>query len=179
MQLKYELDKINIELVSLLKNWKKKKNEYLARLVGYRAELKEFKAVLAATEEGHKSFLDLVHPILELSILELSNASDNNVSPVSGTEPPVLAKGETNYLRQLKEFVKAAQEKETARITQARSVYKTNSEHILRKTKEIYRAMEEEKGQVDAYAVILTNNCKATEKQLEVQLKTSGIGIGL
>ncbi|WP_146894401.1 hypothetical protein [Adhaeribacter aerolatus] len=177
MQLKYELDKINIELVSLLKNWKKKKNEYLARLVGYRAELKEFKAVLAATEEGHKVYLDLVQPILELL-----QPTENNTAPKANAEPQALvepAVSAATYLRRLKDLIKAAQEKETTRITQARSIYKTNSEHILRKTKEIYTAMEEEKGQVDAYADILTHKCKATEMQLEAQLKTSGMGIGL
>ncbi|MDB5260922.1 MAG: hypothetical protein JWQ14_203, partial [Adhaeribacter sp.] len=68
MQLKYELDNIQNELASLLRNWKKKREDSLTRLISYRAELKELDAVMAATEEGYKAYLSLAQPILNLTI---------------------------------------------------------------------------------------------------------------
>ncbi|MDB5261144.1 MAG: hypothetical protein JWQ14_425, partial [Adhaeribacter sp.] len=73
----------------------------------------------------------------------------------------------------------AAREKETTRIKQARNVYKTQSEHLVRKTKEIYAAMGEEKQNIAVYAETLKNKIKETDAQLQAELKVSGMSIGL
>ena len=177
MQLKYELDNINNELATLLSNAKKKRNDSLTRLISYRAELKELDAVMAATEEGYKAYLLLAQPILNLTI---PPGTDLNKSLTPFEEHhPDLKSVVVDYLRNLVGYTQAVQEKEETRINQARDVYKTQSGHILRKTKEIYTAMAAEKQQNEAYAETLTNKIKETEEQLQEQLKISGMGIGL
>ena len=177
MQLKYELDNINKELTTLLHNAKKKRDDSLTRLISYRAELKELDAVMAATEEGYKAYLSLAQPIINLTIPPATDL-DASLAPFQDLHPD-LKSVVVEYLRSLVGYTQDAQEKEATRINQARDVYKTQSEHILRKTKEIYAAMGTEKQQNEAYAETLTNKIKETEAQLQAQLKVSGMGIGL
>jgi regulator of sigma D len=177
MQLKYELENTQNELDTLLKNRKKKREDTLGRLINYRAELKEQEAVMAATEQGYKAYLSLTQFILNLPALPHINA---NVSVASFQENDAdMIFQVADYVQKVVDFTEAAQEKEAERINQAREAFKTQSEHIVRKTKEIYAAMGEEKQQIEAYAETLTQKIKETEEQLQAQMKMSGMGIGL
>jgi hypothetical protein len=90
---------------------------------------------------------------------------------------PALASCMTTMLREAAGLTEDSDGTETWRVLRAREAHKTASEHIQRKTREIYAAMKEEKENVDAYAIRLNDIIEEKNKQFQLQSKTYGIGL--
>ena len=173
-QLQYELDKIKNERISLLNNWKKKKEESSARMLGFRAELKEIDAVIAAREEGYTAFRALANPILNLA-----NPGNLSLPPEPESLLPELTGSPTKFLNQIFNFTQAAETAETNLITRLRGEHQTQSTYIQGKSKEIYVSMSEEKKSVDQYAVLLQAKIQELEEQYAFQNNKGEIAIEL
>ncbi len=175
-QLRFELDRSKDELAFLLQNWEQKKSISASKITTYRAELKELDAVMAAREEGYKAYNFLIK-----QNLTLADFYQNSL----GTKIPAenFSSDATTWIRPVIQHLisntQAAEQAETARVSRTREIYKTQSDHIQRKSKEIYLTMKAEKENVEAYTVILTERIAALNAQLQLQIKTSGLGFGL
>jgi hypothetical protein len=175
LQIKYEVGKTQNELSALLRNWKQKKNASLAKLLGFRSELKELDAVLAETEKGYRAYCRLLNPLSGLA----NTDPDRLTTALTALEQlhPALASCVTNMLQEAAGLTNDTDGTETWRVLRAREVHKAASEHIQRKTRDVYAAMKEEKEQVEAYAVRLKNIIEEKNKQFQLQSKTYGIGL--
>ncbi|PSR52359.1 hypothetical protein AHMF7605_01885 [Adhaeribacter arboris] len=171
MQLKYELDKINKELITLTDNYKKKKEEYLGQMVNFRAELKEIDAVMAATEVSYTSYCALTNAIRLSNLPKLSEPGS-----LQPDFPPFFAA----ILNQLIAITRTAEEAEAIRITQLRQEHQDRSVHIQQKTKDIYGLMNKENKNVETYTTLLQAKILELKDQLDqLQTKDVGLGIGL
>lgn len=142
-QLEYELAKLKNERISLLNNWTKKKEESLARMVTFRAELKEIEAVKAAREESNAAFTALVEPILNLAKtgnLPLPMKPGNLES--QRPESPATS---SQIINQIGNLTQAAAAVEMRRIISHREEHLARSTYIQGKSKEIYVSLSEEK----------------------------------
>jgi hypothetical protein len=175
LQIKYEIGKTRNELSALLRNWKQKKSASLAKLLSFRSELKELDAVLAETEKGYRAYCRLLNPLSDLVHAD----PDRLTGALTELEKlhPALASCVTHMLQEAAGLTNDNGGTETGRVLRAREAHKTASEHIQRKTREVYAAMKEEKENVEAYAVRLTNIIEEKNKQFQLQSKTYGIGL--
>lgn len=175
-QLRFELDKSKNELTFLLQNWEQKKVTSASKITTYRSDLKELDAVMAAREEGYQAY----HTLIRRN-LTLADSYQNSLEAKIPAENynPDAAKWVRPIVQKLISETQAAEQAETARISRTREVYKTQSDHIQRKSKEIYLTMKAEKENVEAYTIVLTEKIKALNEQLQLQIKSSGMGFGL
>jgi hypothetical protein len=177
LQLKFEIKNSKAELSSLQKNWKKKNNASLARILNFRAELKELDAVMAATEEGYKAYYGKLKPFQDF--INTPGQSLNKATADLEKVNPALAILFNQLFQQAQSKNSDTEETETARVNLARALHQTATDHILRKSKEIYAALKEEKKNVADYSARLIKNIQEKEEQLQLQIKTDGIGMGL
>jgi hypothetical protein len=175
LQFNYEIEKTQKELASLLINWEKKKNSSLAKLLTFRAELKELDSVLAETEKGYRAYCSLLNPLSNLLHADPGRL-DSTLAELEKLHPG-LASCLAGMLQQAQGLTHDPEGTETKRVLQAREAHKNASAHILRKTREIYAAMKEEKGNVEAYSARLTGIIAERTQQLQQQTKIYGVGL--
>jgi hypothetical protein len=171
-QLRFELDKSKNELAFLLQNWELKKETSAGKITIYRANLKELASVMAAREEDYQDYQTLIDQ--NLALVDCYQNSLKAELPAENYNPDTAP-----IIQKLISETQAAEKAKTARISRAREVYKTQSDHIQRKSKEIYLTMKAEKENVEAYTIVLTDRVQALNEQLQLQIKSSGMGFGL
>jgi chromosome segregation ATPase len=174
LQIKHEIEKTRKELSSLLTNWNKKKNTSLAKLLTFRAELKELDAVLAETEKGYRAYCLLLHPLSNW-INAAPDRLNHSLTALQKLHPD-LACCLTSIVEKAS-GLGDPEATETSRVLRAREAHKNASEHILRKTRDIYAAMKEEKGNVEAYSARLAGIIAEKNLQLQHQIKIYGVGL--
>lgn len=180
LQLKHEIEKTKRELNALLTNWKKKKNTSQAKLLAFRADMKEMDALLAETEKGYSAYCALLGPLSRL--MQADPERLNTFITDLEQLQPALASCLIPILQQAHALTNDAAGTETSRVLQAREAHKNASRHILQKTREIYAAMKEEKGKVEAYSARLTTLIAEKTQQLQHQnnphqMKIYGMGL--
>ncbi|RDC66310.1 hypothetical protein [Adhaeribacter pallidiroseus] len=174
-QLKYEAEKTEQELVSLLKNWKKKKSTLLTKLQVFRTEIKELDAVLAETELGYQAYQALLSP--------LASIATNNPVKLDQTLQTLtnqhleLSEWITSMLQAAGDLSSFNTNTETNRVFRARELHKNNTAHLRHKSREVYVALKTEKQSVADYAAHLTTLIQEKKAQFLLQIKTDGIGL--
>ena len=174
-QLKYEAEKMELELASLLKNWKKKKVDSLMKIQGYRMEIKELDAVLAETERGYQAYQALLIPLMDIANHDPGKLDQILKNLV--TQHPALTNWLTTMLQTASDLNSTNTATETGRVLQSRELHKNTTEHLRQKSREVYAALKTEKQNVEDYAAHLTSVIQEKKTQFERQIKTDGLGL--
>jgi hypothetical protein len=175
LQFEYEIEKTRKELDSLKTNWKQKQEASQAKLLAFRAEMKELDAVLAETERGYRAYCLLLDPLANLE------SKDPDLLLISlqelGKLHPELASWVADLRQQANGLTAGTAGTETRRVWQAREAHKNAMEHIQRKTRAMYAAMKEEKENVADYSTRLTRIIEEKKEQCLLQSRIYGIGL--
>ena len=174
-QLKYEAEKMELELASLLKNWKKKKMDLLMKIQGYRMEIKELDAVLAETEQGYWAYQALLTPLLDIANHDPGKLDQTLRNLV--TQHPELTEWLTSMLQAASDLNSRNTNTETGRVFRSRELHQNTTEHLRQKSGEVYAALKAEKQSVEDYAAHLTSVIQEKKTQFERQIKTDGLGL--